>query len=127
MHNWEEMTPEQQSGFWGMPEKELRERWNTDQGQEIIKKIIGINLKYGNHTEYKEFIGTVKSSYSKKPAQIDLRGINFSGYSNLINNEYFGFDFLIATSRMLTFLALISHHKSSKILTSCIATSVVQL
>lgn len=92
-NNWEEMTPDEQNYFSDMPEKDLKARWKTEQGQEIIKKIKEINLQYGSHKEYKGFIGTIKSSYSKKPAKVDLRGINFSGYSNLINDECYRFDF----------------------------------
>ncbi|WP_319408811.1 pentapeptide repeat-containing protein [uncultured Desulfosarcina sp.] len=91
--SWDEMNSEDQDNFRNMSEKELVTRWNTDQGIEIKKKIIKINFSYGNSKDYKSFIGTVKTSWGKSKPKIDLRGINFSYFSNLKDDEIFRFDF----------------------------------
>jgi len=90
---WQEMTAEEQKHFQDMPETHLIARWHTRLGAEIKTKIIGINLAYGSSKEYKTFVGTVKTDLGDDPPKIDLRGIDFSEFSNLKNNEIFGFDF----------------------------------
>lgn len=91
--SWEEMNSEDQDIFRKMSEEELVTRWDTDQGREIKNKIIKINFSYGSSEDYKSFIGTVKTSWGKSKPKIDLRGINFSEFSNLKNDEIFSFDF----------------------------------
>ena len=93
LKSWEKMTDEEKAYFRELPEEKLRGRWESNQGREIIEKIVEINLRYGNSEEYTKFIGTVKTGYGKEPPKFDLRGINFSDYSNSINDEIFGFDF----------------------------------
>jgi hypothetical protein len=90
---WEEMSSEEQNIFRDLPEETLIKRWKTEEGTEIIRKIIGVNFAYGKSEEYKIFIGTVKTCLGKKTAKIDLRGINFSEFDNLRNDEIFSFDF----------------------------------
>ena len=90
---WEQMDFEEQQFFREMPEDILVGRWESHEGHEIKKKIIAINLKYGKSKSYREFVGTIKSGWNNAPAKTDLRGINFSEFSNLVDNEIFGFDF----------------------------------
>ena len=93
INSWEKMSPDEQNLIRNMSEEELLARWDTDQGREIKRKIIEINLSYGSSKDYKSFLGTVKTSWGKSPPKIDLRGINFSDFSNLHKDEIFGFDF----------------------------------
>jgi len=93
INSWGKMSPDDQELFREMSEEELIARWDTDQGREIKRKIIEINLSYGSSKDYNSFLGTVKTSWGKSPPKIDLRGINFSDFSNLYKNEIFGFDF----------------------------------
>lgn len=90
---WEEMNEEEKDYLCGLTEEELKCRWYTKHGKEILNKIIEVNLKYGKSNEYKSFIGTVKTSYDSKRSQFDLRGINFNKFSCIINDEVFSFDF----------------------------------
>jgi uncharacterized protein YjbI with pentapeptide repeats len=90
---WEQMNEEEQKHFREMSEEEVVRRWNSKQGEEIKRKIVEINLAYGTSSSYRNFLGTVKTDMGNKPPKIDLRGIDFSGFSNLIENEIFGFDF----------------------------------
>lgn len=90
---WEEMSAAEQTYFYDMPEEDLVSRWHSPSGAALKEKIVAINLAYGSSGEYKEFLGTVKTDVGKKPPKVDLRGIDFSGFSNLKNDEIFGFDF----------------------------------
>jgi uncharacterized protein YjbI with pentapeptide repeats len=87
------MTPEEQTYFGRMSEEDVITRWQSQQGEEIKQKIIEINLAYGATKDYASFIGTVKTDLGREPPKIDLRGIGFSEFSNLKENEIFGFDF----------------------------------
>lgn len=90
---WEDMNEDDQKYFRNMSEEDLKERWESEQGHDIIKKIIDINLRYGSSLEYSEFLGTVKIDLGKKTPKFDLRGLDLAYYSNLIEDEIFGFDF----------------------------------
>jgi uncharacterized protein YjbI with pentapeptide repeats len=90
---WKEMNKDEQKQFREMSEECVVRRWNSKQGEEIKRKIVEINLEYGTSSRYRNFLGTVKIDVGNKPPKIDLRGIDFSGFSNLIENEIFGFDF----------------------------------
>lgn len=90
---WEQMNKEEQTRFREMSEEDIVRRWHSKQGDEIKTKIIEVNLRYGSSSEYKRFLGTVKTDWGNKPPKIDLRGIDFSGFSNLRDNEIFSFDF----------------------------------
>lgn len=87
------MSDDERRHFYDMSEEDLVSRWHSLAGSEIKAKIIAINLAYGSSEEYKNFLGTVKDDVGDKPSKLDLRGIDFSGFSNLKDNEIFGFDF----------------------------------
>lgn len=91
--SWEQMDEEEQAHFRNMSEEKLIRRWESAQGEEIQKKIVAINFEYGTSSSYRDFVGTVKTGWGNEAPKIDLRGINFAGFSNLENNEIFGFDF----------------------------------
>jgi len=91
--HWEKMSADEREFFRDMSEETLIARWDSEEGKELKKKIIEINLSRGNSTAYTSFVGTVKTSLGKSPPKIDLRGINFSEFSNLHHDEIFGFDF----------------------------------
>lgn len=93
MSSWGNMNKENQTHFRKMSKEDLIERWHSQKGEEIKKRIIEINFRYGSSSEYKSFMGTVKSDWSKIKPKIDLRGISFSGFSNLRDDEIFSFDF----------------------------------
>lgn len=90
---WENMSYIEKSYFESLEKDQLIERWNTEEGKNIKKRIIETNLRYGSSEEYIDFIGTIKNEVGKKPPKYDLRGIDFSDFSNTINDECFGFDF----------------------------------
>jgi hypothetical protein len=90
---WEQMNDEDQKHFRDMSEEDIVSRWQSEQGEAIKEKIIKINMRYGASNEYVRFLGTVKAYGGDKPPKIDLRGIDLSGFSNLKNDEVFGFDF----------------------------------
>lgn len=90
---WEEMEEEEQDYFRNMPEHDILARWESAEGQEIKERIVAINLKYGTSERYKGFVGTIKTGWGDKPPKLDLRGIEFSEFSNIVDNEIFGFDF----------------------------------
>ena len=92
--NWEEMNSRNQKCFREMSKEELVKRWDTKKGKEIKQKILEINFSYGSSRDYRQFLGTVKTSWGKSSTpKIDLRGIDFSNFSNLTENEIFSFDF----------------------------------
>lgn len=90
---WEEMNAEERKHFYAMSEEDIISRWFSKEGEAIKRKIIEINLAYGSSADYKNFLGTVKIELGEKPPKIDLRGLSFSGFSNLKEDEIFGFDF----------------------------------
>src|SRR5215470_16741722 len=90
---WEQMNEEEQKHFEEMTEEGVVRRWNSKRGEEIKRKIVEINLEYGTSSSYRNILGTVKTDVGNRPPKIDLRGIDFSGFSNLIDDEIFGFDF----------------------------------
>ena len=76
-----------------MPEETLRDRWDTSQGQDIRAAIIAANTVANAKADYSSVVGTVKTSWSKdKSAKTDLRGLDLSGYSNLIDDTIWSFD-----------------------------------
>ncbi|OGQ86022.1 MAG: hypothetical protein A2464_09680 [Deltaproteobacteria bacterium RIFOXYC2_FULL_48_10] len=93
LKTWEQMNEQEQNHFRKMSQEDIVGRWHSKQGEEIKRRIIEVNLRYGSSNEYRQFIGTVKISWGEKPPKIDLRGIDFSGFSNLTDDEIFGFDF----------------------------------
>lgn len=90
---WERMSAEEQKRFRDMSEEQVVKRWDSTLGEEIKRKIVEVNLKYGASSSYRDFLGTVKTGWGDEPPKIDLRGINFTGFTNLIEDEIFGFDF----------------------------------
>jgi uncharacterized protein YjbI with pentapeptide repeats len=91
---WEGMTEEGRDHFYNLSEEELIARWNTPEGQTIFKNIVETNLNDGNSSDYQNFLGTIKMDFSRKARpKFDLRGIDFSNFSNLIDNEIRAFDF----------------------------------
>ncbi len=90
---WQKMDTAEQDFFREMSEEDIRKRWHSPKGRAIVRKIIEINLRYGSSDEYNKFTGRIKVDQGKNAPKFDLRGIDLSGYSNLINDEYFGFDF----------------------------------
>ena len=90
---WEDMNEDEKKYFYNMAEEELKERCESEQGHKIIKNIININLEYGSSAEYSKFLGTIKNDLGKEIPKFDLRGLNFSYYSNIIDDEIFSFDF----------------------------------
>jgi len=93
IESWQSMDTAEQDFFREMTAEDLRDRWHSPEGKTILGKIIEINLGYGSSDDYSEFIGKIKVDWGKNIPKFDLRGINFSEYSNLIDDEYFGFDF----------------------------------
>ncbi|MEK6282986.1 MAG: pentapeptide repeat-containing protein [Acidobacteriota bacterium] len=87
------MDEAEKEHFRGMSKDRILERWESSEGENIRGKIIAINLEYGNSHSYESFVGTIKTGWGDEPPKIDLRGIYFSDYSNLVGNEIFGFDF----------------------------------
>jgi len=91
--DWEKMDFCKKKYFRELSEDLLKSRWTTEEGKKLKAKIIETNMKYGNSNEYLKFIGTIKSDLSKKKPKIDLRGINFSGFDYIINEELIHLDF----------------------------------
>ncbi|MGG3281343.1 ion channel [Paenibacillus solani] len=108
---WEEMSEEQREIICSMSEDALIKRWNTPQGKKIKQKIIEINYQYGTSNQYVELVGTIKEDMSAKSPKIDLRGIDFSNFYNLKNDEIFSFDFSNCSLKY-------SNFKNSKFMTS---------
>lgn len=88
---WSKLSPEQQQHLESLSEEELKNRWNTKEGKDLIRKIVRVNLKYGKSQEYSEFLGTIVNLSGEE--RFDLRGITFASFSNIINDEMYGFDF----------------------------------
>jgi hypothetical protein len=44
LKSWKEMNAEEQKHFYAMSEEDLISRWLSKEGEEIKRKIIGINL-----------------------------------------------------------------------------------
>jgi len=90
---WEEMADAEKTFYREMPEETLRDRWDTSQGQDIRAAIIAANTVANAKADYSSVVGTVKTSWSKdKSAKTDLRGLDLSGYSNLIDDTIWSFD-----------------------------------
>ena len=87
------MSDAERNYYREMEEEDLVGRWESLAGEEIRQKIIKTNFAYGSSNEYRTFLGTVKDDVGNKPPKFDLRGVDFSGFSNLKDNEIFGFDF----------------------------------
>ncbi|WP_411503391.1 pentapeptide repeat-containing protein [Brevibacillus centrosporus] len=92
---WDQMTESEHEFFNELSEEVLIERWNSEEGQQIRKKIIEVNFNKGKSKAYEDFLGTLKQNYHRyNRPKFDLRGIDLSDFSNLHNDdEYFSFDF----------------------------------
>lgn len=90
---WEEMNGFEKDFFRNLKPKDLINRWQSKIGKQIKEQIINCNKNYKKSSSYLDFIGTVKTDWSNKDPKIDLRGVDFSGFKNIINNEVFSFDF----------------------------------
>jgi len=88
---WSKLSPEEKEHLESLSEEELKNRWNTKEGKDKIRKIVRVNLNYGKSQEYSEFLGTIVNLSGEE--RFDLRGINFADFSNIINDEVFSFDF----------------------------------
>lgn len=89
--DWALLSDEERDYYSNLTEKQLIERWNSDEGKEIIAKIIAINLKFRND-HYKNFIGTVKTSLDGM-AKFDMRGIQLERINNILDDTVYSFDF----------------------------------
>ncbi len=90
---WEEMTNAEKTFYREMPEETICDRWDTPQGQDVRAAIITVNTCAGSKADYSSIVGTIKTSWGKrKPAKTDLRGLDLSGYSNLIGDTIWAFD-----------------------------------
>ncbi len=88
---WSKLSPKQQQHLESLSEEELKNRWKTKEGKDQIRKIVRVNLKYGKSQDYSGFLGTIVNLSGEE--RFDLRGITFANFSNIINDEVFGFDF----------------------------------
>jgi len=88
---WMDMSPQEKHYFESLPEEDLSERWQSPEGRKIIAQIINTNIEYGSSDQYSSFLGTIGEHAGEE--LFDLRGIDFSNFSNIINDEIFGFDF----------------------------------
>ena len=90
---WANLNEDEKARFRGMSEEDVIDRWDSEEGEDIKHKIIQVNLRHGSNADYSEFIGTLQLYQNDKKPQYDLRGIDFSSFTNLINDEVFRFDF----------------------------------
>lgn len=89
--DWALLSEEDREYYSNLTENQLTERWESNEGKKIIAKIIAVNLKIEND-EYKNFIGTVKTSLDGTP-KYDMRGIKLERINNILGDTIFSFDF----------------------------------
>jgi hypothetical protein len=90
---WEKMSEEEREYFREMPKDQILGRWISPEGEEILRRIIAVNIERRDRKSYDEFVGTIKSGVGDESPKSDLRGIVFFDYSNIVANEILGFDF----------------------------------
>lgn len=88
---WLDMSELEKHYFRSLPEEELKDRWRSPEGRKIIKQIKKTNIDHGSSKLYSSFLGKI-GNYSGEE-RFDLRGLVFSGFSNIIDDEVVGFDF----------------------------------
>ncbi len=90
---WKEMNNAEKAFYRQMPEETIRDRWDTPQGQEVRAVIIAVNTCATSKADYSSIVGTIKTSWGKREhPKTDLRGLDLSGYSNLIDDTIWAFD-----------------------------------
>ncbi|MFD4490729.1 hypothetical protein [Lysinibacillus fusiformis] len=89
--DWELLSDEERYYYSIFTEKQLIERWESNDGKKIIAKIISVNLKIEND-DYINFIGTVKTSLDGTP-KYDMRCIKLERINNILGDTINSFDF----------------------------------
>ncbi|NQY54737.1 MAG: pentapeptide repeat-containing protein [Campylobacteraceae bacterium] len=93
INSWYNLEQEEKDYFQNKSKKELQDRWKTEEGIEIRRRIIEICFARGKSKNYAPYVGYCTSSEFKDELLLDLRGLDLSDYSNLFDDIIVTLDF----------------------------------
>ena len=93
INSWYNLEQEEKDYFQNKSKKELQDRWKTEEGIEIRRRIIEICFARGKSKNYAPYVGYCTSSTFQNELLLDLRGLDLSDYSNLFDDIIVTLDF----------------------------------
>lgn len=117
INSWYDLSQNEKDYFQNKTKKQLQDRWLSDEGKEITRRILEMCFTRGKSKNYAPYVGYCTSTYFKNELLLDLRGFNLSKYSNLFDEKIVKLDFTFCNLEFATFkdseLAKCNFHHSN--------------